>query len=88
MFKCSGCLKQVSFVTYVNLKVTTPDQLVVTDVSEDFDASNCRVVSDFTKGAEKTPKSGIHSLCSLAEQTVDQLLNTPLVPSIQTTNMT
>ena len=63
--------KQFSFDIYVNLKVKTPGRLVVTDVSEAFDATDCRVVSDFIKGAKKTPKSDIHSLCPLAEQTLD-----------------
>ena len=88
MFKCSDSLKQVSFDIYVNLKVTTPGRLVVTGFSEEFGAFDCRVVSDLINGAQKIPKSGIHSLCPLAEQTLDQLLNAFLVPSIQTTNMT
>jgi hypothetical protein len=67
----SDSLKQVSFDIYLNLKVTTPGRLVVTDVSEEFDVFDCRVVSDFIKGAQKIPKSGIHSLCPLAEQTLD-----------------
>ena len=58
MFQCSDCLKQVSFDIYVNLKATRPGRLVVTHVSEGLDAFDCRVVSDFIKGAQKTPKSG------------------------------
>jgi len=53
------------------MKVVTPGRLVVTDVLQDFDASDCRVVSDFIKGAEETSKSDIPSLCPLAEQTLD-----------------
>jgi hypothetical protein len=71
MFKYSDCLKQVSLDIYVNLTVTTPGRLLVADVSEEFDASDCRVFSVFIKGAEKTPKSGVHSLCPPAEQTLD-----------------
>jgi len=51
--------------------VITPGRLVVTDVLQDFDASDCRVVSDFIKGAEENSKSDIPSLCPLAEQTLD-----------------
>jgi len=63
------------------MKVVTPGRLVVTDVLQDFDASDCsvvsdfikgaEVVSDFIKGAEETSKSDIPSLCPLAEQTLD-----------------
>jgi hypothetical protein len=52
-------------------KVITPGRLVVTDVLQDFDASDCRVVPDFIKVAEETSKSDTPLLCPLAEQTLD-----------------
>jgi hypothetical protein len=69
--------KKALFAINNNLKIKlfwdiTPCLLVVNDVSEDFDASKCRVVLGLNKDAVKNPpKSHKNSLCPLAERTVD-----------------